>query len=35
MVYDILPTENLEYQDVRDTLASSGGSVNNTMSSLF
>lgn len=35
MVYDILPTQNLKYDDVRDTLASSGGSVNNNMSSLF
>jgi len=35
MVYDILPTENLEFQDIRDTLAAGGGSVNNTMSSLF
>lgn len=35
MVYDILPTTNLKYDDVRDTLASAGGSVNNTMSSLF
>lgn len=35
MVYDVLPTTNLKYDDVRDTLNSAGGSVNNTMSSLF
>lgn len=34
-VYDILPSQNLEFSDVRDTLAASGGSVNNEMSSLF
>lgn len=34
-VYDVLPTQNLKYDDVRDTLNSSGGSVNNEMSSLF
>lgn len=34
-VYDIIPSENVNYNDVRDTLASSGGSVNNNMSSLF
>lgn len=31
----ILPTTNLEYSDVRDTLNANGGSVNNNMSSLF
>ena len=35
MVYDVLPTTNLKYDDVRDTLNSAGGSVNNIMSSLF
>lgn len=35
MVYDTLPTTNLKYDDVRDTLNANGGSVNNTMSSLF
>lgn len=34
-VYDIIPSQNVNYNDVRDTLASAGGSVNNTMSSLF
>lgn len=35
MIYDIIPSQNVNYNDVRDTLAASGGSVNNTMSSLF
>lgn len=35
MVHDILPTSNLEYQDIRDTLNSAGGSVNNEVSSAF
>lgn len=35
MVYDILPTENLEYQDVRDTLNSANGSVTNDVASAF
>lgn len=35
MVYDILPSENLEYSDIRDTLAANGGSVNNDISSAF
>lgn len=34
-VYDIIPSQNVDYNDVRDTLNASGGSVNNTMSSLF
>lgn len=34
-VYDVLPSQNLKYEDVRDTLASSGGYVNNNMDSLF
>lgn len=34
-VRDILPTENLHFNDVRDTLAANGGSVNNSLSSLF
>lgn len=35
MVYDILPSENLKYDDIRDTLNAEGGSVNNTISSAF
>ena len=35
MVYDILPSENLEYSDIRDTLAAGGGSVNNDVASAF
>ena len=35
MVYDILPSENLKYDDIRDTLNAGGGSVNNTISSAF
>lgn len=34
-VKTILPDTNLTYDDVRDTLASSGGVVNNDMASLF
>lgn len=34
-VYDIIPSQNVNFSDVRDTLAAGGGSVNNTMSSLF
>lgn len=34
-VKTILPTTNLEYSDIRDTLASGGGNVSNNMSSLF
>lgn len=35
MIYDILPSENLEYSDIRDTLAAGGGSVNNNVASAF
>lgn len=35
MIYDILPSENLEYSDIRDCLNSAGGSVNNDVSSAF
>lgn len=34
-VYDILPTENLKWDDIRDTLNSSGGSVNNDAVTAF
>lgn len=34
-VYDILPSENLKYDDIRDTLNASGGTVNNDVSSAF
>lgn len=34
-VKTILPTTNLEYSDVRDTLNANGGSVNNNMASLY
>lgn len=34
-VKNILPTTNLEYSDIRDTLNANGGSVNNNMGSLF
>ena len=35
MVYDILPTTNLKYDDIRDTLNSAGGSVTNDVASAF
>ena len=35
MVYDILPTTNLKYDDIRDTLNSAGGSVDNDVASAF
>lgn len=35
MVYDILPERDLHYSDIRDTLNSAGGSVNNDVSSAF
>lgn len=35
MIYDILPSENLEYSDIRDTLAAGGSSVNNDVASAF
>lgn len=35
MVYDILPTTNLKYDDIRDTLNAGGGSVNNNVASAF
>lgn len=35
MIYDILPSENLEYSDIRDTLVAGGGSVNNDVASAF
>lgn len=34
-VYDILPSQNLKYEDVRDTLNAGGGSVNNNVSTAF
>lgn len=35
MVYDILPTTNLKYDDIRDTLNSAGGFVDNDVASAF
>lgn len=35
MVYDILPSENLKYDDIRDTLNAGGGSVTNDVASAF
>lgn len=35
MVYDILPTTNLKYEDIRDTLNADGGFVNNDVASAF
>lgn len=35
MIRDTLPSTNLEYQDVRDTLNANGGVVNNDVSSSF
>lgn len=35
MVRDIIPSQNLTWDDVRDTLAAGGGSVNNDVSSAF
>ena len=35
MIYDILPENDLHYSDVRDTLNSAGGSVNNDVASAF
>lgn len=35
MIYEILPTTNLKYDDIRDTLNSAGGSVNNDVASAF
>lgn len=34
-VYDVLPTTNLKYDDIRDTLNAGDGSVNNDVSSAF
>lgn len=34
-VYDILPTENLRYDDIRDTLNANGGSVSNVVGTAF
>ena len=34
-VYDIIPTSNITFNDIRDTLNSSGGSVNNAVVSAF
>lgn len=34
-VYDILPTTDLHYSDIRDTLNANGGSVNNNVASAF
>lgn len=34
-VYDILPTTDLHYSDIRDTLNAGGGSVNNNVASAF
>ena len=34
-VYDIIPTSNITFNDIRDTLNSSGGSVNNEVASAF
>lgn len=35
MVYDILPSENLKYDDIRETLNEGGGSVSNNIASAF
>lgn len=35
MVYDILPERDLHYSDIRDTLNSAGGLVNNNVASAF
>lgn len=35
MVYDTLPSENLKYSDIRDTLSANGGSVNNNVETAF
>lgn len=35
MVHDVLPTTNLTYDDIRDTLNSAGGFVNNDVASAF
>lgn len=35
MVYTILPTTNLKYEDIRDTLNSGGGSVTNDVTTAF
>lgn len=35
MVRDIIPSENIKYDDIRDTLNANGGSVNNNVSSAF
>ena len=35
MVYDILPTQNLKFSDIRDTLNSNNGAVTNVVSTAF
>ena len=35
MVYNIIPSENVKYDDIRDTLNAGGGSVNNDVASAF
>lgn len=32
---DVLPTTDLKYEDIRDTLNANGGSVNNDVSTAF
>ena len=34
-VYNILPTTNLKWDDIRDTLNAGGGSVTNVVSTAF
>lgn len=34
-VYDVLPSQNLKYEDIRDTLNSAGGTVGNSIASAF
>lgn len=35
MIYDIIPSENVKYEDIRDTLNANGGIVNNDVSTAF
>ena len=35
MVRDVIPTENVTYDDIRDTLNANGGNVNNSAVTAF